>query len=148
MGTDLTRLRNLTKENGSILPWMETPCWIWVGTTDKTGRPKFWLRDKKDKKDNSVTAQRAALILSGVTIEQGRLVMGVCGSRRCVRPSHLVTCTHKECQALKGRGSVLLGFGDILLIRQMIHDGEATAELLAEAYQVRADFIAAIAETG
>jgi hypothetical protein len=42
---------------------------------------------------------------------------------------------------------VLLGFGDILLIRQMIHDGEATAELLAEAYQARADFIAAIAGT-
>ena len=143
MEGDHARFRGKVDENGGLLPWMETRCWEWTGATDKTGRPKFWL---KDSRDNSVTAQRAALILAGRTLQPGEYVGAVCGNRRCVRPGHLVVGTLRERQSLRGRGPSPPGArGDVWSVRRWICDGVATAEQLAEAYGLRPEFIAAVA---
>jgi hypothetical protein len=144
MDGDHARFWSKVNRNGGILPWMETHCWEWTGARDKTGRPKFWLSDNLD---NSVTAQRAALILVGRTLQPGEYVGAVCGNRGCVRPGHLVVGTLKDCHALRGRGPCPLGLGGVWLIRDVVRSGEGTAEQIAEAYSMSSDFIAAVAAT-
>ncbi len=85
MDGDHARFWSKVDKNGGILPWMETRCWEWTGATDKTGRPKFWLGDSRD---NSVSGQRAALILAGRMLQPGEYVGAACGnpaSRRAGR---------------------------------------------------------------
>ena len=144
MDQNHARFSDKVNQNGGILPWMETRCWEWTGARDKTGRPKFWLGDKRY---NSVTAQRAALILAGRTLQPGEYVGAVCGNRRCVKPGHLVVATLKECQALRARGPCPLGPGGVWLIRDVVRSGEGTAEQLAEAYSTSSEFIAEVAAT-
>ena len=98
--------------------------------------------------DNSVTGQRAALILAGRTLQPGDYVGAVCGNRQCVRPSHLVVATLKECQGLRGRGPSPLGPGGVCIIRDIVRSGEGTAEQMAEVYSTSSEFIAAVAGTG
>ena len=83
------RFSDKVNQNGGLLPWMETNCWEWTGATDKTGRGKFWIGDNRD---NSVTAQRAALILMGRTLQPGECVAAVCGNRSCVKSIKPQTC--------------------------------------------------------
>ncbi len=147
MDRDNTRFWSKVDKNGGILPWMINRCWEWTGVKDKTGRPKFWLRDSRDSSGNSVTGQRAALILAGRTLRPDDYVGAVCGNRRCVRPSHLVVGTLTECQALRGRGPSPLGPGGVWLIRDVVRSGEGTAEQIAEAYGTSSEFIAAVAGT-
>ena len=144
MDGDHARFWSKVDKNGGILPWMETRCWEWTGARDKTGRGKFWIGDKRD---NSVTAQRAALILAGRTLQPGEYVGAACGNRGCVRPGHLVVGTLRECQALRGRGPSPLGPGGVWSVRQYLRDGAATAEQMAEAYGTSSEFIAAVAGT-
>ncbi len=117
MDGDDARFSDKVNQNGGILPWMETRCWEWTGAGAKTGRPKFWLGDSRD---NSVSGQRAALILAGRTLRPGDYVAAACGNRRCVRPGHLVVGTLRECQALGGRGPLPLGPGGASLIRDVV----------------------------
>ena len=124
---------------------METRCWEWTGGRDKTGRPKLGLGDNRD---NSVSGQRAALVLTGRMLQPGEYVGAVCGNRRCVRPGHLVVGTLRECQqALRARGPSPIWPGDVWSMRQYLRDGVATAEQLAEAYCLRPEVIAAVAGT-
>ncbi len=144
MDGDHARFWSKVDRNGGVLPWMETRCWEWTGARDKTGRPKFWLGDSRD---NSVSGQRAALILAGRTLQPGEYVGAACGNRRCVRPGHLVVGTLRECQALRGRGPSPLGPGGVWLIRDVVRSGEGTPEQIAEAYSMSSEFIAAVAAT-
>ncbi len=148
MDGDHARFRNMVDLNGGLLPWMETRCWEWTGARDKSGRPKFWLGDNQGQfRDNSVTAQRAALILAGRALQPGEYVGAACGNRGCVRPGHLVIGTLKECRALRGRGPCPLGPGGVWLIRDVVRSGEGTAEQLAEVYGTSPEFIATVAGT-
>ncbi len=106
MDGDHARFRNMVDQNGGLLPWKETRCWEWTGAGAKTGRPKFWLGDSRD---NSVSGQRAALILMGRTLQPGEYVGAACGNRRCVRPGHLVVGTLRDCHALRGAWTVTPG---------------------------------------
>jgi hypothetical protein len=148
MDGDHARFWGKVNRNGGLLPWMETRCWEWTGARDISGRGKFWLRDKtRDNSDNSVMAQRVALILAGRTLQPGEYVGAVCGNRRCVRPGHLVVGTLRECQALRGRGPSPLGPGGVWLIRDVVRSGEGTAEQIAEVYSTSPEFVAAVAGT-
>ncbi len=148
MDRDNTRFWSKVDKNGGILVWMETRCWEWTGARDKTGYPKFWLRGKsRDSRANSVTGQRAALILAGRTLQPGEYVGAVCGNRRCVRPGHLVVATLKDCHALRERGPCRLGPGGVWLIRDIVRSGEGTVEQMAEAYSMSFEFIAEVAAT-
>ena len=99
MDGDHARFWSKVDKNGGLLPWMETRCWEWTGARDKTGRGKFWIGDKRD---NSVTAQRAALILAGRTLRPGSTWARPAATVAASGPD-LVVGTLKECQALKGR---------------------------------------------
>ena len=148
MDGDHARFSDKVNQNGVLLPWMETRCWEWTGARDKSGRPKFWLRDNQGQfRDNSVTAQRAALILAGRTLYPDDYVGAVCGNRGCVRPGHLVVGTLKDCHALRERGPCPLGTGGVWLIRDIVRSGEGTVEQMAEAYGTSPEFIAAVAGT-
>ncbi len=148
MDRDHARFSDKVNQSGVLLPWMETRCWEWTGARDKTGRPKFWLRDNQGQfRGNSVTAQRAALILAGRTLRPDDYVGAACGNRRCVRPGHLVVGTLRDCHALRGRGRSPLGPAGVWLIRDVVRSGEGTAEQIAEAYGTSSEFIAAVAGT-
>ncbi len=144
MDGDNARFWSKVDKNGGLLPWMINRCWEWTGATDKTGRPKFWLGDSSG---NSVTGQRAALILVGRTLRPGEYVAAACGNRRCVRHGHLVVGTLRECHELRWRGPSPLGPGGVWLIRDVVRSGEGTAEQMAEAYGTSPEFIAAVAGT-
>ena len=47
MDGNYARFRNMVDENGGILPFTLSRCWERIGARDKTGRPKFWLRDNQ-----------------------------------------------------------------------------------------------------
>ncbi len=133
-----------TERNGGLLPWMDTRCWEW---TWRHGPGGAFEGGAGDRRDNSVTAQRAALILAGRTLRPGEHVGAACGDRRCVRPGHLVVGTLGECRALRARGPSPLGPGGVWLIRDVVRSGEGTAEQIAEAYGTSPEFIAAVART-
>ena len=132
----------VTKKSGPVAPHMRTPCWEWTGAVDGRGYPRFWLRG------NSVTAQRAALLVAGEVLHPRQQVANVCGRRLCVRRSHLAACTLEEAHALRYRGERPLGPGEICLIRRLIRDGEATAEYVAVAFGVTKELVVQIAESG
>ena len=61
--TDLERFFALVSPEGPVALVLRSTCWLWTGTTDDRGYPKFWLTG------NAVTAQRAAMLLAGVALD-------------------------------------------------------------------------------
>ncbi len=139
---DLDRFLAMVDEAGPASPVLGSPCWLWTGAVDKAGFPRFWLAG------NSLTAQRAALILSGVELEPDQQVVNVCHNRLCVRRGHLATATLAEARALRCRGKPRIGLGELAVIRLMVRDGDATAEFVAEAYRLSTEFVAQIVSAG
>ncbi len=123
---------------------MLSRCWEW---TWRHGPGGAFGGGAGDSGDSSVTAQGAALILAGRTLQPGECVGAACGNRQCVRPAHLVVGTLRDCHALRGRGRSPLGPGGVWLIRDVVRSGEGTAEQIAEAYGTSSEFIAAVAGT-
>ena len=118
-----------------------------LGVDGRPGQNWSFQGRSRDSRDNSVSGQRAALILAGRTLQPGEYVGAVCGNRQCVRPDHLVVGTLRECQALRGRGPSPLGPGGVYLIRDVVRSGEGTAEQIAEVYSTSPEFVAAVAGT-
>lgn len=65
-------------------------CWIWKSSMAGTGYGLFRL-DGRDQ-----YAHRCALSLTGVRLKPGHVVMHICDTPACVRPSHLKQGTRAE----------------------------------------------------
>ena len=142
MHADPDRFLAKVDRSGPVPPVLESRCWHWIGATDRRGYPKFWLRG------NAVTAQRAAMIISGVELDPVQQVVNICGNRLCVRREHLATATLSEVHALRHRGTPRVGPGGIALIRLVVRGGEGRLEYVAEAYQLSPECVAQIVSAG
>ena len=139
---DLQRFEAKIGKQGPYPLGMETRCWDWTAAVDGAGYPKFWLNG------NSITAQRAALLLTGGDLKPDDRVIALCRRRRCVRPDHLVVGTCREAHAMRLRGCNTLRPGEVYVIRKLIRQGEATAEWVAESQRLRIDLVRQIAAKG
>ena len=93
---------------------------------------------------NSLTGQRAALLLVGRKLRADQVVTNLCTNRRCVRPGHLATATLAEARALRCRGRPRIGLGEIAVIRLAVRRGEATVEDAAWAFRLSREFVAQV----
>ena len=98
--SDRRRFDAMVNKDGYLAPGMDTSCREWTGAVDARGYPKFWLRG------NSVTAQRAALLLAGASLAPHLVVASACGNRLCVRREHLVVATVPEAHGMRSRGDI------------------------------------------
>ena len=129
-------------KGGPLVLGMGTPCRQWTGAVDARGYGKFWLRG------NSVTAQRAAVLLSGKSLAPHQVVASACGNRLCVRREHLVVATVREAHGMRSRGDLWIGPGERSLFRMVITNGETTVELVAEGCELRRELVEQIAASG
>ncbi len=139
---DVIRFEAKVDKAGPVSPILGSPCWPWTGATDARGYPKFWLRG------NSVTAQRAALILAGVDLQPDQQAVNVCGNRLCVRREHLAVASLGEAHALRHRGRPRIGPGELALMRLVVRDGEVPVEYVANAYHLSPEFVKEVASAG
>ncbi len=140
--SDVRRFDTKIKKDGPLVPGMGTRCREWTGAVDARGYGKFWLRG------NSVTAQRAAVLLSGKSLAPHQVVASACGNRLCVRREHLVVATVPEAHGMRSRGDVWIGPGERCRIRRVVRDGEATVEQVAEAWGIRREMVEQIMASG
>ena len=126
--------------HGPLQLHMDAPCWEWTGAVDGRGYPKFWWRG------NSTTAQRAAYLLAGVELTTDQWVMTLCSNRLCVRPDHLVVGTIRESHGLRMRGqNNWLRPAERMVIRELVVEGKATVDEIAECCNIRAELVERIA---
>ncbi len=135
---DVIRFFAKVDEAGPVPLVLDSRCWLWTGATDARGYPRFWL-------GNSVTAQRAALILSGVELDPAQQVINICGNRRCVRREHLAVASLGEAHALRHRGRPRVGPGELALMRMVVRDCEVPVEYVAQAYHLSPEFVKQVA---
>jgi len=84
------------------MPVTESGCWIWLGSTTKSGYGRICI----DRKDH--LAHRFALSVSGGNVSKSDLVMHKCDNPICVNPEHLqigTQCDNMKDMARKGRSS-------------------------------------------
>ena len=142
MHADVDRFRAKVDEAGPASPVLGSPCWLWTGTVDKAGFPRFWLAG------NSLTGQRAALLLAGRELDPAQQVINLCGNRQCVRREHLAVCTLAEAHAFHHRGRPRIGPGELAVMRMVVRDDETTVDFVAEAFRLSPEFVRQIAAAG
>ncbi len=136
---DVIRFEAKVDKSGPVSPILGSPCWLWTGATDAREYGKFWLNG------NSVTAQRAALILAGVDLQPDQQVINLCKNRLCVRPAHLAVGTLSDAHALRHRGRQRIGPGELALMRMVVRDCEVPVEYVAQAYHLSPEFVKQVA---
>ncbi len=134
----MARFERMVDEAGPSCPVLGSSCRAWTGATDKAGYPRFWLEG------NSLTGQRAALLLAGRKLRADQVVTNLCTNRRCVRPGHLATATLAEARALRCRGRPRIGPGELCLMRLVVRDGDATVGFVARAYRLSPELVGQI----
>lgn len=111
----LVRLaRKLNRDNTVIAPGMETPCWLFEGSTTAKGHGR--IRD--DAGRMSLPHRIALAAALGRPIAEGMMVGHRCDVKRCCRPSHLYEATQSENERDKhyweervARGDTIFGIG-------------------------------------
>ena len=140
--SDRRRFDAMVDRYGPLHCHMEAVCWQWTGAVDGHGYPKFWLGGK------STTAQRAVYLVAGVELTPDQRVMTLCNNRLCVRPNHLVVGTIRESHGLRMRGdNDWLRPGERMIIRELVIEGKATVDEMAEYCDVRAELVERIVES-
>jgi hypothetical protein len=84
----------------------ESGCWLWTGTTHKSGYGSIYMNGK------NVRAHRAAYLLHIGKIPSGINVLHRCDVPSCVNPKHLFLGTHTDNmqdKVEKGRCNALIG---------------------------------------
>ena len=129
------RFRRMTDETSQHLEGMPQPCWLWQGTFDSKGYPRFKMNGV------SMNAKRVATFFNGWNPEPCFHVVCLCQDRRCVHPHHNPIGSPKDA-LLFGRGykfyrrTIKYGIGDQLNARQIFKEGNLTPEELAEAWEI------------
>jgi hypothetical protein len=90
----------IEKGDKPISRFVDTPCWLYTGWTDKDGYGRFSLphpvQDKQYNRRKHIYAHHLAFKLAGNKIPKGMEIDHLCMVRQCVRPSHLELVTHAE----------------------------------------------------
>lgn len=71
-------------------------CWNWIGTIERSGYGRFWLK-------KNVSAHGFSYLLSGGELINGLHLDHLCRNKRCVNPGHLEQVTPRE-NTLRGVG--------------------------------------------
>lgn len=120
----------------------ETGCWIYRGAKDKDGYGIVSGR-KKCKKAHRVAFERWLGF-----IPPGHLVRHRCDNPPCVRPTHLISGTHRDNRRdMLERGRDNVAFGnrksqtkifdeELSVIRQIYDEGFLTQQMIADIYGV------------
>lgn len=94
------RLAALTSKQKTVTSdYVETPCWLYTGWTDKNGYGRFSIPREGDdtgKKRTHVYVHRMVWEMVKGPIPDGLVVDHLCMNRSCVRPSHLELVTQDE----------------------------------------------------
>lgn len=109
--SDEARFWAKVDKNGPTLPHMETPCWVWTSSKNKTGYGSMWLNGKV------IQAHRIAWVIANGSIlnddsHHGTCVCHRCDQRDCTNPSHLFLGTNQDNvrdMFAKGRRVILRG---------------------------------------
>lgn len=67
-------------------------CWEWIGAVNHAGYPSFWHGGNR----RSVRGHRFLFERVHGPVPPGLELDHLCNNRRCVRPDHLRTVTHRE----------------------------------------------------
>lgn len=76
--------------HGPMHPVLKTCCWLWKGAHQDSGHGVFRLREQR------MPAGKAALILSGIEVEDGMDMCHHCDNPPCVRPDHIFQGTDAD----------------------------------------------------
>jgi hypothetical protein len=123
-----SRLSSKIRVTEFVTPGLPTPCCEWTGAVDHGhhGRIKIGGR--------TLHVWRVVVEARGETLDPDEHVIALCGYPCCVNSDHLVFGTADEAHALGQHGHI--GVGDLLLAKQLIEDGETSADQVAEFWDV------------
>lgn len=104
-------------------------CWTWMASYTGSGYGSW----------RGTGAHRVAYTLAKGAIPGGLLIRHLCHNRACVNPAHLAVGDEKD----NARDTLLAGhlrskltWNDVIRIRHIFRDGDATVEQLARRYEV------------
>jgi len=120
------------EKDGTHLPGMTTQCWEWTGACDNQGYPRFKMHG------SAMYANRARLLIEGISLNTEQHIVAFCQNKRCVRPEHHAVGTQEESQNFGVCGRI--GPGDQWLMRKVVSEGE-TVEYVAGAYDISIELV-------
>lgn len=94
-GTYLNGIRTLEDLRLRCVMDRDTDCWRWKGALSD-GVPHVCLHDAQTGKHRVTTGPRAAALLSGREIPEGRIAYRTCCTKACVNPDHIAVGTKKQ----------------------------------------------------
>ena len=96
------RLSQMIRKDADVTSrFVDTPCWVYQGWTDKDGYGRFSLpragrtSTGKDKRRH-IYVHRLVYTLNFGPIDKDLDIDHLCMNRLCCRPSHLEAVTHEE----------------------------------------------------
>jgi hypothetical protein len=107
---------------------LPSPCREWTGAVDRFGHGRVKVDGR------NVHVRRAIFAARGVSLSPDQHVIALCRNAACVNDEHFVVGTPKEARAFGRHG--LVGISELFVAQQMIEHGEATAQQLADCWEI------------
>lgn len=98
----LATMLSRTNQNGPVVPYIGTPCWLWTRSKNDSGYGRCYVGNRVYR-----LAHRVVWELANGPIPAGMCVCHSCDTRSCIRPDHLFLGTpieNNDDKVRKGRG--------------------------------------------